>query len=264
MARLWASAISATAAWAAGALASAAISSASDESAKGSAAALAETKRQFDVGQAVQRPYQVAGTSALNTLARMYGLDTYTPAYPGTQQGAATQAASDAATLAQIKQGAQAWESAIPGNGRGIISLIDSGASLAKVTCAMQALRATTTNPRNTAYLDPLITAGQSQAQTPAGTYTAGAGAGAVTPGAGAQAAPDYSAFFASPDYKYRLGQSMDALTAQQAKLGLLDSGATQKAVLERAGNLASGEFNAFANRLSNIAGIGQTAATNT
>jgi len=263
MAIIWAAAIAGAAALGGSAIYSSSVSDAADESAKGSAQAIAEARRQFDIGQANQRPYLVAGTSALNTLARMYGLDTYTPAYPGTQQGDAQQATSDKAALAKIKEGAQAWETAIPGNGRGIVSLIDSGASLSQVNSALQALRATTTNPRNTAFLDPLIQSGQSQAAAPAGTYQPG---GAATPGTGAAAAPDYSAFFASPDYKFRLDQSLKALEARAATgvYGGLDSGGIRKAVLERGGDLASGEFNAFSNRLANLAGIGQTTATNT
>ncbi len=71
---------------------------------------------------------------------------------------------------------------------------------------------------------------------------------------------PDYSSFFASPDYQFRLDESMRALNARNAALGIQDSGAAQKAALSQAGNLASGEFGNFWNRLAGLAGIGQTA----
>ena len=68
--------------------------------------------------------------------------------------------------------------------------------------------------------------------------------------------------FYLSPDYQFRQSESARALTARNAALGIQDSGAAQKEALRYAGNLASGEYNNFANRLSALAGVGQTAAT--
>lgn len=239
-----------------------AASNAASTSAAGSAAATAEQRREFDVSTARQQPWLTTGASALNQLAKIYGLDTYSFNQPsGGTPGASTGPnPNDAATLAQIRQGAQAWESALPGNGRDIIQKIDSGASLQDVQSALNSLRATTTNPQNTAFLDPLIT----QATSAAATSGAGV-SGTFKPGTAASggAAPDYSAFYKSPDYTFRQKESLDALTAQQAKLGLLNSGATQKAVIQRAGDIASGDFNTYANRMAGLAGVGQTTATN-
>lgn len=69
------------------------------------------------------------------------------------------------------------------------------------------------------------------------------------------------SPFFASPDYQIRQNEQARALTARNASLGIQDSGAAQKAALQYSGNLASGEFNNYANRLASLAGVGQTAA---
>lgn len=69
--------------------------------------------------------------------------------------------------------------------------------------------------------------------------------------------------FFQSPDYQFRMNEAMRALNARNAALGIQDSGAAQKAALQQSGNLASGEFNNYANRLSALAGVGQTAAQN-
>ena len=69
------------------------------------------------------------------------------------------------------------------------------------------------------------------------------------------------SPFFASPDYQFRQNEQMRALTARNASLGIQDSGAAQKAAIQYSGNLASGEFNNYANRLASLAGVGQTAA---
>jgi hypothetical protein len=73
----------------------------------------------------------------------------------------------------------------------------------------------------------------------------------------------DLSAFMASPDYQFRQQESVNALNANAAAMGGLDSGATRVALLQRSGDLASGEFNNYANRLAALAGVGQTTATN-
>lgn len=69
--------------------------------------------------------------------------------------------------------------------------------------------------------------------------------------------------FQASPDYNFRLNESLRALTARNAALGIQDSGAAQRSALTLAGNQASGEFNNYANRLASLTGVGQTAAQN-
>lgn len=68
-------------------------------------------------------------------------------------------------------------------------------------------------------------------------------------------------AFFTSPDYQFRQNEQTRALTARNAMLGIQDSGAAQKSALQYSGNLASGEFNNYANRLASLAGVGQSAA---
>lgn len=68
--------------------------------------------------------------------------------------------------------------------------------------------------------------------------------------------------FQTSPDYAFRQSEQARALTARNSALGIQDSGAAQKAAMQYSGNLASGEFNNYANRLAGLAGVGQTAAT--
>lgn len=96
---------------------------------------------------------------------------------------------------------------------------------------------------------------GQSEGRT--GGFAAPAQAGDAAP-------TGMAAFVASPDYQFRQNESMRALTARNAALGIQDSGAAQRSALQLSGNLASGEFNNYANRLSSLAGVGQTAAQNT
>lgn len=87
-----------------------------------------------------------------------------------------------------------------------------------------------------------------------------GIGEGRAAPAA----STPYDSFLASPDYQFRQDEQMRALTARNAALGIQDSGAAQRSALQLSGNLASGEFNNYANRLSSLAGVGQTAAQNT
>jgi hypothetical protein len=47
---------------------------AASASKRGTNAAIAEQQRQFDAAMALQRPYSVTGTAALNQLAQLYGL----------------------------------------------------------------------------------------------------------------------------------------------------------------------------------------------
>lgn len=90
------------------------------------------------------------------------------------------------------------------------------------------------------------------------GAATGQAGQGQQAPSGGASS---MSSFFQSPDYQFRLDEQNRALTARNASLGIQDSGAAQKAALQYSGNLASGEFNNYANRLASLAGVGQSAA---
>ena len=95
-----------------------------------------------------------------------------------------------------------------------------------------------------------------------AGQVMAGGQPGAPGQQAGGNSA--MNAFFTSPDYQFRQNEQMRALTARNAALGIQDSGAAQRSALQLSGNLASGEFNNYANRLSSLAGVGQTAAQTT
>ena len=69
--------------------------------------------------------------------------------------------------------------------------------------------------------------------------------------------------FQASPGYQFRLDQGMDAIQNSAAARGQLGAGNTLKAIQGYGQGLASEEFNNYTNRLSALAGVGQTAATN-
>lgn len=94
-------------------------------------------------------------------------------------------------------------------------------------------------------------------------------GDGGVMGNAGTQNLPNQTApadndpfadFYASPDYQFRLKESMKAIERSAAARGNLRSGATMKAVGADAGARASSEWNSYVDRLSSLAGVGQSA----
>jgi hypothetical protein len=100
----------------------------------------------------------------------------------------------------------------------------------------------------------PWLETGKSALDQLSGMYGIGPQAGTAQPNAD---------FYKSPDYNFRLNEGIKGVDAGAAARGSLDSGATRKAEISFAGNLASGEFSSYANRLAALAGVGQTAASN-
>jgi hypothetical protein len=72
-----------------------------------------------------------------------------------------------------------------------------------------------------------------------------------------------YGGFFASPGYQWRLSEGLKAIDRGAAARGQLGSGATIKAEQRYGEGLAASEYDAWASRLQQMAGVGQ-AATNT
>jgi hypothetical protein len=75
---------------------------------------------------------------------------------------------------------------------------------------------------------------------------------------------PDMSGFFASPDYNFRRTEGQRGIEGSFAARGMGQSGNALRALTEFNGNLASGEFGNYFNRLAGIAGVGQTATNQT
>lgn len=186
-------------------------------------ATIAEQRRQFDIGQQNTQPWLTTGNSALNQLAGLYGLNTS----PG---GASAQTYAYLQANPQVKADIDAGAFGGPGNYDAAV------------------------NWRRNEY---------GAADNGTGNVTAGGYGGAGSSGGQAGANSAMNAFFASPDYQFRQNEQMRALAARNAALGIQDSGAAQRSALQLSGNLASAEFNNYANRLSSIAGVGQTAAQN-
>jgi hypothetical protein len=81
---------------------------------------------------------------------------------------------------------------------------------------------------------------------------------GLGTPGANGQpAARDLSAFYASPNYQFVREQGIEGLTNRASAAGGQLSGNALRGITEFSGNLASGEFNNYVNRLFAVAGLG-------
>ncbi len=76
----------------------------------------------------------------------------------------------------------------------------------------------------------------------------------------GAGQGPDYSSFFQSPGYDFRFNEGQRAIERSGAARGGLMSGGMGRELARYGQGFASGEFNQYANRLSALAGIGQTA----
>lgn len=70
-----------------------------------------------------------------------------------------------------------------------------------------------------------------------------------------------FAKFRASPDYNFRFNEGQRALDRSAASKGMLLSGAQTKASQEYGGNLASGEYNNWFNKLSGMGGQGLQAA---
>ena len=75
---------------------------------------------------------------------------------------------------------------------------------------------------------------------------------------------PDYSAFYKSPGYDFRFNEGQRAIERSGAARGGLMSGGMGRELARYGQGFASGEFNNYANRLASLAGIGQTATSNT
>jgi len=74
----------------------------------------------------------------------------------------------------------------------------------------------------------------------------------------------DYSGFDKSPGYQFRMDEGQKAVDRSASARGLRRSGPQLKALQRYGQDYASGEFNNYANRLSSLAGLGQTATQQT
>ncbi len=187
----------------------------------------------YQQNRADMQPYQQVGTSALNRLASMYGLQ------QGTQGGPTGDAYSG-----------------------------DAPMSMEEFSTTDLYTPQTVTANRNPKFAwrgDNLSgpTLEDQYAQYTAGFENQQSGAqalaNAATPTTG-QA--DFSQFYESPDYQFALEQGTRGTEQSLARRGLTGSGAEMKALSRFNQGLASQQFNNYKNSLAALAGIGQTATT--
>lgn len=86
---------------------------------------------------------------------------------------------------------------------------------------------------------------------------------------AGQQAVGQYAAqvgngFQQSPGYQWTQDEAMRGVMANASARGLVNSGATLRALQDRSANLANQEYGNYMNRLAALSGIGQTATGQT
>ncbi len=187
----------------------------------------------YQQNRADMQPYQQVGTSALNRLASMYGLQ------QGTQGGPTGAAYSGDAPMSMEEFS----------------------------TTDLYTPQTVTANPNpKFAWRGDNLSGPSLEDQY--AQYTAGfenqqsgtqALANTTTPATG-QA--DFSQFYESPDYQFALEQGTRGTEQSLARRGLTGSGAEMRALSRFNQGLASQQFNNYKNSLSALAGIGQTATT--
>lgn len=116
---------------------------------------------------------------------------------------------------------------------------------------------------QTTANNKPFLTTGTSALNQLAGLYGLDTvdSSGNVVTGTGKGNLAGNETFYQTPDYQFAFDQGIKGIDAGAAARGMLDSGATRKAELKFGSNIASGAFNGYADRLRQLAGIGQNAA---
>lgn len=211
-------------------------------------------------------PYNFSGQNANNALSQFMGLPNspITAGMPSSAGGGSANGANvdSATTLNNIKQGLQQWNTALPGNAKPIIDMINNGASLQQVQSQLASLRTTTTNPRNTAFLDPLIQQANNPVQMPLSGFgqTAGAGTGA---GGTANAFDPTSILENWPGYKFMRDQGQLGLARQNTAGGRFLSGAQMKDATEFGSNYAlSGAVSPYLSNLQFLSNQGENAAS--
>lgn len=227
----------------------------------------------YDQNRSDQAPYRGEGTNALYQIGDLLGVARSggnALAAPGaTGNALAGPSGGDAQTLGQIRERLQAWSQAKPGNAEPVIQAIDSGASLGQVQSMLQSLRATTTNPANTAYLDPALSLASNAANGYTVQPTVGYSSSDASPdnspgGIAARQQNAFSTFRADPGYQFALDQGSRSLQNSAASRGVLNSGQTAKALTQFGQGLADEQYGKYFSRLQSLAGIGQTATNAT
>ncbi|PJL51495.1 hypothetical protein B9Y74_05730 [Stenotrophomonas maltophilia] len=183
----------------------------------------------YNQSRADTLPYQTVGTGALNMLAQMYGLPTYSG---GINTGGIQISEPQAA---QKKK-------------RSFFDKVTDPANLAGQ------FGGTSYDPMGFFSSGSSGGGGGLQFSTGGGTGNALAGGGMVNPGTGT---PDFSMFYQTPDYLVARDEGINALDRGAAARGGLYSGGADADRMTFASNLGSKAFSGFQNNLFRLAGLG-------
>lgn len=208
---------------------------AADTQAASGAASIAEQRRQFDLAREDQAPYRRAGGQAVNRLSQMLGLGgTMNPAYSGMTESQiraellpqfTQKNTSPSAVATHPGTGADAFEQWIYQGGNSGVN--QPGASVDETALAAAIRERMNQQPTS---------------NTVAEQYD----------------------FTTDPSYQFRFNEGQKAVNNSLAGRGSFLSGAALKAIQKYGQGAASQEYGAQFNRLSGLAGTGQTSVQNT
>ncbi len=208
---------------------------------RGFEASSAEQARQFDLSREDTAPFRQVGTAAINQLAQLYGLGPQLE-----QQQQADQMARDQETTL-------VGDTELPVFGRRIVPI---GRGRYEVYYGDQKVGDLVPGGANgrffgngTAIPTPAPMSGQQAGMRPAATPRPGT--------------PDYSAFLNSPDYEFARAEGTRGIERSAAARGGLASGNTLASLSRFNQGLATQNYGNYVNRLSALAGIGQTSSEN-
>lgn len=196
----------------------------------------------YDTSRRDLAPWRTTGESALNKLARLYGLESSDAVVTDPASAMLVDSTSGIPTVNQQLYESDpiyraAWDSVMAKHlerfGVGYTHQSNAANIQRDVQAAMMA--------------DPRFR--QRAAQGSVSSTTQG---------------PDYSEFYNSPDYQFAYDEGLRATNAALAARGLANSGRALKELTRYGQGMASQQLNNYANRLASIAGVGQTATTNT
>lgn len=185
----------------------------------------------YNQSRADTLPYQVTGTGALNLLAQMYGLPTYSAPISGG---------------IQITQPEPAKKKK-----RSLFDKITDPANLAGQ------FGGTSYDPMGFFSSGSTGGGGSLQFSTGGGTGNALAGGGTLNQGTGT---PDFSMFYQTPDYLVARDEGINALDRGASARGGLYSGGADADRMTFGSNLGSKAFGNFQNSLFRLAGLGGSA----
>lgn len=214
-------------------------------------AATTEQARQFDLGRDDTAPFRQVGTAAINQLAQLYGLG------PQLQQQQLQDQQGQQMALEQAMS--RVGDTDLPVNGRRIVPV---GGGRYKVFYGDQEVGDLVPGGSNGRFIgngNPIPSAAPAQVmQQQAGMPGMGTPGGMPRGGT-----PDYSAFFNSPDYQFARDEGTRGIERSAAARGGIASGNTLASLARFNSGLATQNYGNYTNRLSALAGIGQTSSEN-